>query len=88
MHYAFSPRLDNALLSHGAGTGNNIKEGERQINLLFMIYDLLFLREMFVILDRLGERYYGRCVVMLGDPRTLPYRQVRSWGWGAKQGPR
>ncbi len=40
---------------------------------------------MCVIRDRLGDRYYGRCVVMLGDPPTLPYRQVRSWGWGAKQ---
>jgi hypothetical protein len=35
--------------------------------------------------DRLGDRYYGRCVVKLGDPPTLPYRQVRTWGWGAKQ---
>ena len=35
--------------------------------------------------DRLGDRNYGRCVVMLGDPSTLPYRQVRSWGCGAKQ---
>ncbi len=70
MPHAFSARLDNALLSHGAGTDNNRKEGERQINLLFMIYDLLFLREMCVIRDRLGERYYGRCVLMLGDPPT------------------
>ncbi len=38
-----------------------------------------------LIRDKLGDRYYGRCVVMLGDPPTLPYRQVRSWGWGAKQ---
>ena len=49
-----------------------------------MIIDYLF-REICVILDRLGDSYYGRCVVMLGDPPTLPYRQVRSWGWGAKQ---
>ncbi len=27
-HHAFSPRLDNALLSHGAVTENNRKEGE------------------------------------------------------------
>ena len=38
-----------------------------------------------LIRDRLGDSYYGRCVVMLGAPPTLPYRQVRSWGWGAKQ---
>ena len=32
----------------------------------FSIYYLLFLREMCVILDRLVDRYYGRCVVKLG----------------------
>ncbi len=30
MHNAFSPRLDNALLSHGAGTENNTEEWEKQ----------------------------------------------------------
>jgi len=40
---------------------------------------------MSVIRDRLGDRYYVRCVVMLGDRPTLPYRQVISCGWGAKQ---
>jgi len=30
MHHAFSPRLDNALLSHGAGTENNTKELKSQ----------------------------------------------------------
>jgi len=29
-----------------------------------------FFREMCVILDRLGDKYYGRCVVKLGDPPT------------------
>jgi len=30
MHHAFSPRLDNALLSYGAGTENNTKELKSQ----------------------------------------------------------
>ena len=30
MRHAFSPRLDNALLSHGAGKENNTKEWKRQ----------------------------------------------------------
>ncbi len=31
-----------------------------------LIYYLLLIREICVIRDRLGDRYYGRCVVMLG----------------------
>jgi len=38
MHHSFSHRLDNALLSHGAGTENNTEEGEKQMKNQFIIY--------------------------------------------------
>ncbi len=97
MYHAFSPRLDNAVLSHRAGVENNIKGGEKPEKSIYSakrqrIFDIYYLlREICVIRDRLGDRYYGRCVVMLGDPPTpfgvgglnsialalVPYRHVR-----------
>ncbi len=48
-----------------------------------MIYDLRFtICDLRFTIEGIRMSYS----VFGTDPATLPYRQVRSWGWGAKHG--